>query len=77
MLVDRAENQGDVIQADQVRSTTCNGTPGQLGIVVAIDEIADTNDKGGRKKKHTFDGLESYLLLIKFIYLFYFIYLFI
>jgi hypothetical protein len=48
MLVDRGENKGDVIQADQVLHD--NRLPGQLGIVVVIGGEADMNNNSGRKR---------------------------
>jgi hypothetical protein len=47
ILVDRAENKGDVVQADQVLHG--NRTPGQLGIFVVIGGDADENNRSGRK----------------------------
>ena len=47
ILVDRGENKGDVIQADQVLRS--NRIPGQLGIVVVIGGDADMNNNAGRK----------------------------
>jgi hypothetical protein len=53
ILVDRGENTGDVIQADQVLHD--NRIPGHPGIFV-IGGDADRN-----KKNIPFDGLDSYL----------------
>ena len=47
ILVDRGENKGDVVQADQVLHG--NRTPGQLGIFVVIGGDADVNNRSGRK----------------------------
>ena len=47
MVVDRSENKGDVIQANQVLNGS--GMPGQLGIVVVIGGNADMNNNSGRK----------------------------
>jgi hypothetical protein len=46
MVVDRSENKGEVIQADQV--VNGNGLPGQVGSVV-IGGDADMNNNSGRK----------------------------
>ena len=46
MLVDRGENKGDVIQADQVLH---NCIPEQLGIIV-IGGDAEMNNSRGRKR---------------------------
>jgi hypothetical protein len=57
MLVDRGENKGDVIQADQVLHD--NRIPGKLGIVVVIGGDADVNTNGGRKRIYPSTGLRA------------------
>ena len=57
ILVDRGENTGDVIQADQVLH--CNRIPGQLGIFVVIGRDADMNNRSGRKWTYPSTGLRA------------------
>ena len=56
-MVERAENKGDVIQADQVLHG--NRIPGQLGIFVVIGGDADMNNNGGRKRIYPSTGLRA------------------
>jgi hypothetical protein len=58
-LVDRVENKGDVIQADQVLHG--NRIPGQLGIFVAIGGDANMNNSSGRKRKYPSTDLRAIL----------------
>ena len=57
ILVDRGENKGDVVQADQVLHG--NRTPGQLGIFVVIGGDADVNNRSGRKWTYPSTGLRA------------------
>jgi hypothetical protein len=57
MLVKRAENKGDVIQADQVLHANC--IPGQLSIFVVLCGDADMNNNGGRKRIYPSMGLRA------------------
>jgi hypothetical protein len=57
MLVNRSENKGDVIQADQVLHG--NRIPGQLGYDVVIGGVADVNNNSGRRRIYPSTGLRA------------------
>ena len=57
ILVDRAENKGDIIETDQVLRGNC--IPGQLGIFVVIGGDAYMNNSSGRQRIYPSTGLRA------------------
>jgi hypothetical protein len=57
ILVDRAEDKGDVTETDQVLRG--NRIPGQLGIFVVIGGDADMNNSSGQQRIYPSTGLRA------------------